>query len=125
VSQVVTTPPDVEAQSAEVSAEAAESAPVQSELTPTWEPRKKRRKVDEDDASLFMSEKNLLISEIHLIISLHFSFVIKQRTEASKMIVRYVKVIFFCFNIKYSMVFIEYMLWWISNSLCATSHRTR
>ena len=59
---------------------------------------------------MFMSEKNLLISEIHLIISLHFSFVKKQRTEASKMIVRYVKVIFFCFNIKYSMVFIEYML---------------
>jgi len=52
VSQVVTTPPDVEAQSAEVSAEPAESAQVQSELTPTSEPRKKRRKVDEDDASL-------------------------------------------------------------------------
>jgi len=58
---------------------------------------------------MFMSENSLLISEIHLIISLHFSFVKKQRTETSKMIVRYVKVIFFCFNIKYSMVFIEYM----------------
>ena len=57
-----------------------------------------------------MSENSLLISEICLIISLHFSFVKKQRTETSKMIVRYVKVIFFCFNIKYSMVFIEYML---------------
>ena len=53
---------------------------------------------------MFMSENSLLISEIHLIISLHFSFVKKQRTETSKMIVRYVKVIFFCFNIKYSMV---------------------
>ena len=59
---------------------------------------------------MFMSENSLLISEIHLIISLHFSFVKKQHTETSKMIVRYVKVIFFCFNIKYSMVFIEYML---------------
>ena len=55
---------------------------------------------------MFMSENS---SEIHLIISLHFSFVKKQHTETSKMIVRYVKVIFFCFNIKYSMVFIEYM----------------
>jgi len=59
---------------------------------------------------MFMSENSLLISEIHLIISLRFTFVKKQRTETSKMIVRYVKVIFFCFNIKYSMVFIEYML---------------
>ena len=59
---------------------------------------------------MFMSENSLLISEIHLIISLHFSFVKNQRTETLKMIVRYVKVIFFCFNIKYSMVFIEYML---------------
>jgi len=59
---------------------------------------------------MFMSENSLLISEIHLIISLHFSFIEKQRTETSKMIVRYVKVIFFCFNIKYTMVFIEYML---------------
>jgi len=41
------------------------------------------------------------------------------------MIVRYVKVIFFCSNIKYYMVFIEYMLRWINHSLCATSHRTR
>jgi len=48
---------------------------------------------------MFVSENSLLISEIHLIISLHFSFK-KQRTETSKMIVRYVKVIFFCFNIK-------------------------
>jgi len=60
---------------------------------------------------MFMSENSLLISEIHLIISLHLSFV-KKLTETSKMIVRYVKVILFCFNIKYSMVFIEYMLWW-------------
>ena len=59
---------------------------------------------------MFMSENSLLISEIHLIISLHFSFVKRQRTETSKMIVRFVKVIFFCFNVKYSMVFIEYML---------------
>ena len=59
---------------------------------------------------MFMSENSLLISDIHLIISLHFSCVKKQHTETSKMIVRYVKVIFFCFNIKYSMVFIEYML---------------
>jgi len=59
---------------------------------------------------MFTSENSLLISEIHLIISLHFLFVKKQRTETSKMIVRYVKVIFFCFNIKYSMFFIEYML---------------
>jgi len=59
---------------------------------------------------MFMSENSLLISEIHLIISLHFSFVKKQRTETSKMIVCYVKVISFCFNIKYSMVFIKYML---------------
>ena len=52
-----------------------------------------------------------LISEIHLIISLHFSFVKKkQRTETSKMTVRYAEVIFFCFNIKYSTVFIEYMI---------------
>jgi len=58
---------------------------------------------------MFMSENGLLISEIHFIISLHFSFVKKQRTETSKMIVSYVKVIFFCFNIKYSMVFIKYM----------------
>jgi len=43
---------------------------------------------------MFMSEKNLLINEIHLIISLHFSFVKKQPAETSKMIVRYVKVIF-------------------------------
>jgi len=59
---------------------------------------------------MFMSENSLLIDEIHLIISLHFSFVKKQRTETSKMIARYVKVIFFCFSIKYSMVFIEYMI---------------
>ena len=59
---------------------------------------------------MFMSENSLLISEIHLIISLHFSLVKKQPTETSEMIVRYVKVIFFCFNIKYSMVYIEYML---------------
>ena len=59
---------------------------------------------------MFMSENSLLISEIHLIIWLLFSFVKKQRTETSKMIVRHVKVILFCFNIKYSMVFIEYML---------------
>jgi len=58
-----------------------------------------------------------------IIISLHFSFVKKQRTETSKMIALYVKVIFFCFNIKYSMVFIEYMLRWIGHSLSATSHR--
>ena len=58
---------------------------------------------------MFMSENSLLISEIHLITPLHFSFVKKQRTETSKMIVCYVKVIFFCFNIKYSIVFIEYM----------------
>jgi len=57
---------------------------------------------------MFMSE-NSFISEIHLIISLHFLFV-KNNAETSKMIVRYVKVIFFCFNIKYSMVFIDYML---------------
>jgi len=49
---------------------------------------------------MFMSKNSLLISEIHLIISLHFSFVKKQLTDTSKMIVRYVKVIFFCFNIK-------------------------
>jgi len=59
---------------------------------------------------MFMSENSLLISEIHLIISLHFSFVKKQLTETLKPTVRYVKVIFFCFNIKYSMIFIEYML---------------
>ena len=60
---------------------------------------------------MFVSENSLLISEIHIISSLHFSFVKKkQHTETSKMIVRYVKVIFFCFNIKYFMVFIEYML---------------
>jgi len=59
---------------------------------------------------MFMSENSLLTSEVHLIISLHFSFVKKQRTETSKMIVRSVKVIFFSFNIKYSMVFIKYML---------------
>ena len=59
---------------------------------------------------MFMSENSLLISETHLIISLHFSFEKKQHTETSKMIVRYVKVNFFCFNIKYSMVFIQYML---------------
>ena len=58
---------------------------------------------------MFMLENSLLISEIHLIISLHFSFV-KKRTETSKMILRYVNVIFFCFTIKCSMVFIEYML---------------
>jgi len=52
----------------------------------------------------------LLISEIHLIISLHFSFVKKTTHRDLKMIVRYVKVIFFCFIIKYSMVFIEYVL---------------
>jgi len=54
---------------------------------------------------MFMSENSLLISEIHLIISLHFSFVKKQCTETSKMILRYGEVIFFCFNIKCSMVF--------------------
>jgi len=59
---------------------------------------------------MFMSENSLLISEIHLIILLHFSFVKKQQTETSKMIVRSVKVIFFGSNIKYYMVFIEYML---------------
>jgi len=32
---------------------------------------------------MFVSENSLLISEIHLIISLHFSFVKKQRTETS------------------------------------------
>jgi len=74
---------------------------------------------------MFMSENSLLISEIHLMISLHFSFVKKQRIETSKMIVRYVIVIFFRFNIKYSMVFIEYLLRWISHSLSATSHGTR
>ena len=55
---------------------------------------------------MFMSGNSLLISEIHLIISLHFSFV-KNNAQSThrdlKMIVRYVKVIFFCFNIKYSM----------------------
>ena len=57
---------------------------------------------------MFMSENSLLISEIHFIISLHFSFVKKkQRTETSKMIVRYVKFIFLCFNIIYSMVFMS------------------
>ena len=74
---------------------------------------------------MFMSENSLLISEIHLIISFHFSFVKKTTHRDLKMIVRYVKVIFFCFNIKYSMVFIEYALRRISHSLCATSHRTR
>jgi len=58
---------------------------------------------------MFMSENSSLISEIPLIISLHFSFV-KTAHRDLKMIVRYVNVIFFCFNIKYSMVFIEYML---------------
>ena len=33
---------------------------------------------------MFVSENGLLISEIHLIISLHFLFVKKQRTETSK-----------------------------------------
>ena len=37
---------------------------------------------------MFMSENSLLISEIHLIISLHFLFVKEQHTETSKMIVR-------------------------------------
>jgi len=31
----------------------------------------------------------------------------------------------FVLTLKYSMVFIEHMLRWISHSLCATSHRTR
>jgi len=73
---------------------------------------------------MFMSVNSLLISEIHLIISLHFS-VVKTMHRDLKMIVRHVKVIFFCFNIKYSMVFIEYMLRWISHSPCITAHRTR
>jgi len=60
---------------------------------------------------MFMSENSLLISEIYLIISLHFSFVKKQCTEKSKMTVRYVKFIFFCFNIKYTML-------WFSLSTC-------
>ena len=60
---------------------------------------------------MFMSQNSLLISEIHLIISLHISFVKKNNAQRPrKMIVRYVKVIFFCFNIKYSMVLSEYML---------------
>ena len=58
-----------------------------------------------------MSENSLLISEIHLIIIFVTLFICKkQRTETSKMIVRSVKVIFFCFNIKYSMIFVEYVL---------------
>jgi len=65
------------------------------------------KRIATQPCEMFMSENSLLISEIHLIISLHtFSFVKKQRTETSKMIVRYVKVIFFCFNLKYSMGFI-------------------
>ena len=61
---------------------------------------------------MFMSGNRLLglISEIYLIISLHYSFVKKTTHRNLQMIVRYVKVIFFCFNIKCSMVFIEYML---------------
>jgi len=49
---------------------------------------------------MFMSENSLLISEIYLIISLHFLSVKKQRTDTSIMIVHYVRVIFFRFNIK-------------------------
>ena len=59
---------------------------------------------------MFMSENSLLISEIHLIISLRFTFVKKQRTETSKMIVRYVKAIFFCLTLNIVWFFIEYML---------------
>jgi len=59
---------------------------------------------------MFTSENSLLISEIHLITSLHFSLVKKQPTETSKMIVRYVKVIYFCFSIKYIL--------WFSLSTC-------
>ena len=59
---------------------------------------------------MFMSENSLLISEIHLILIITL-FICKKTTHRDlKMIVRYVKVIFFCLNIKYSMVFIEYML---------------
>jgi len=58
---------------------------------------------------MFISENSLLITEIHLIISLHFSFVKKQLTETSKMIVQSVKVIFFCFNIN---------ILWLSLSTC-------
>jgi len=59
---------------------------------------------------MFVSENSLLISEIHLIISLHILFVKNNAQRPQTMIVRYFKVIFFCLNIKYSMVFIEYML---------------
>jgi len=59
---------------------------------------------------MFISENALLISEIYLIISLHFSFVKNNAQKHQKMTVRYVKVILFCFSIKYSTVFIEYML---------------
>jgi len=53
-----------------------------------------------------MSENSLLISEIHLIISLHFSFIKKNNAQRpQKMIVRYVSQFSFCFNIKYSTFF--------------------
>jgi len=61
---------------------------------------------------LFMSENSWLISEIHLIISLHFSCVKKQRTETSKMILRYVK------DIKIVYFVLTLNILWFSLSTC-------
>jgi len=60
---------------------------------------------------MFMSENSLLISEIHLIILLHFSFVkTTHRDLKNDSRPTLCQSHFFCSNIKYSMIFIEYML---------------
>ena len=80
---------------------------------------------------MFMSENSLLISEIHLKYSHHFVtlFICKiQRTETSKMIVRYVKVIFFCSNISLNILsisFVRYMVVHVTmNQSFTMPHRT-
>ena len=64
---------------------------------------------------------NVYVRKFRLIISLHFFYVKKYCTEIS----RYVKVIFFCFNVQYSIFFIEYTSRWISHSLCTTFLKVR
>ena len=63
---------------------------------------------------MFISENKLvsLLGEMHLIISLHHSYVKNPHRDVmnDNTLTRYVEVIFFCFNVKYCMVFIEYML---------------
>ena len=58
---------------------------------------------------MFMSENSLLISEIHLIMSLHFSFVKNNAQRPQKLIVRYVIVIFFVLTLN---------ILWFSLSTC-------